>query len=87
MGSSNKRRAIGEQKALCDIRLGDHEDTKKSEDYVPLKVCKTMTPEAIIAVRSGVKVYSCPGVFGGKQLVKARDQVGRSVKMGISWDG
>ena len=35
----------------------------------------------------GVKVHSRPRVFGGKQLVKARDQVGRSVKLGISWDG
>ena len=35
----------------------------------------------------GVKVYSRPRVFGGRQLVKARDQVGRSVKLGISWDG
>ena len=26
-------------------------------------------------------------LFGGKQIFKARDQVGRSVKLGISWDG
>ena len=35
----------------------------------------------------GVNVYSCPRVFGGKQLFEARDQVGRSVKLGISRDG
>ena len=35
----------------------------------------------------GVKVYYRPRVLGGKQLVKARYQVGRSVKLGISWDG
>ena len=35
----------------------------------------------------GVKVYSHPRVFGGKQLVEAQDQVGRSIKIGISWDG
>ena len=34
----------------------------------------------------GVKVYSRPRVYGGKQLVEDRDQVGRSVKLGISWD-
>ena len=34
----------------------------------------------------GVKVYYFPRVFGGKQLVKDRDQVGRSVKIGIYWD-
>ena len=33
-----------------------------------------------------MKVYSRPRVFGGKQLVEAREQVGRSVKLGISWD-
>ena len=31
-----------------------------------------------------VKVYSCPRVFDGKQLVEARYQVGRSIKLGIS---
>ena len=35
----------------------------------------------------GVKVYSLPGVFGVKQLVEAREKVGRQVKLGISWDG
>ena len=35
----------------------------------------------------GVKVFSRPRVFGGKQLVEARDQVGRVVKLGISWYG
>ena len=35
----------------------------------------------------GVKVYSRPRVFGGKQLVEAREKVGRSVKIVISWDG
>ena len=34
----------------------------------------------------GVKVYSHPRVFGVKQLVEARDHVGRPVKIGISWE-
>ena len=34
----------------------------------------------------GVKVFYRPRVFGSKQLVEARDQVGRVVKLGISWD-
>ena len=33
-----------------------------------------------------VKVFSRPRVSGRKQLVKARYQVGHSVKLGISWD-
>ena len=48
LGSSNKRRAIGEQKTLRDIRLGDHEDAKKSEDRITLKVWNMMTPESNI---------------------------------------
>ena len=35
----------------------------------------------------GVKVFSCPRVFGGRQLVEARDQAGRVFKLGIYWDG
>ena len=35
----------------------------------------------------GVKLYSHPMVFGGKQLFEARDQVGSSVELVISWDG
>ena len=35
----------------------------------------------------GVKVYSHTRVFGGKQLIDTRDQVGSSVKLGISRDG
>ena len=35
----------------------------------------------------GVKVYSRPRVFREKKLVEARYQMGRSVKIGISWDG
>ena len=35
----------------------------------------------------GVKLYSRPRVFGGKQLVEARYQVGRYVKLVIPWDG
>ena len=35
----------------------------------------------------GLKVYSHPRVFGGNQLVEARDQVGRIVKLAIVWDG
>ena len=34
----------------------------------------------------GVNVYSHPRVFGGKQLLKSRYQMGSSVKLGISWD-
>ena len=30
---------------------------------------------------NGVKVFSCPRFFGGKQLAEARDQVGRVVKL------
>ena len=43
---------------------------------------ETLLAEDQIACH-GVKVYSCPRVFGGKQLVKARDQVGRVVKLAI----
>ena len=32
LGSSNKRRTIGEHKALRDIRLGEQEDANNSED-------------------------------------------------------
>ena len=32
----------------------------------------------------GVKVCSRPSLFGGKQLVEARDQVGSSIKLVIS---
>ena len=46
---------------------------------------KTLLAEDQIE-RYGVKVYSHPRVFGGKQLVEAQDQVGRSIKIGISWD-
>ena len=46
LDSSDKRRAIGEHKMLCSFRLGDHEDAKKSEDHIPLKVWKMMTPES-----------------------------------------
>ena len=35
----------------------------------------------------GVMIYSRPRVFGGKQLVEARDLVGRSLKVVISWEG
>ena len=35
----------------------------------------------------GVKVYSCPRVFDGNQLVESRDQVGRIVKLAIEWYG
>ena len=33
--------------------LGGHEDEKKSEERIPLKVNKILTPEARIAMRSG----------------------------------
>ena len=32
-------------------------------------------------------MFSRPRVFGGRQLVEAKDQAGRVVKLGISWDG
>ena len=35
----------------------------------------------------GVKMFSRPRVFGGRQLVEARDQAGRVFKLGIYWDG
>ena len=35
----------------------------------------------------GVKIYSCPRVFGGNKLIDVKDHVGRSVKLGISWYG
>ena len=35
----------------------------------------------------GVNVYSRPRIFGGKQLIDTREQVGHSIKLGISWDG
>ena len=34
-----------------------------------------------------VKVYYCPRVFGGKKLAEAKYQMGRSVKLVISWNG
>ena len=34
----------------------------------------------------GVKVYSHPRVFWGNQLVEARYQVGRVVKLAVEWD-
>ena len=46
---------------------------------------ETLLAEDQIECRS-VKVYSRPRVFGGKQLVEARDQVGRVVKLTIEWD-
>ena len=56
LGSSNKRRAIGEQKTLRDLRLGEHEEAKNSEDRIPLNVWKMMTPEARIAMNYGEEV-------------------------------
>ena len=35
----------------------------------------------------GVKVYSFPRVFGGKQLIEDRNQLGRSINLGISCYG
>ena len=35
----------------------------------------------------GIKIFSRRRVFGGKHLFEARYQMGRSVKLGISWDG
>ena len=34
----------------------------------------------------GLKVYSCPSLFGGKQLVNAKYQIWKPVKLGIIWD-
>ena len=56
LGSSNKKREIGEKKALRAIRLVDQEDAKKSEDRVPLKVWKMMIPGARISKRSSEEV-------------------------------
>ena len=53
---SNKRRAAGEQKAMHIFRLGGHEDKKNSEECIPLKVCKILTPKARIAMKSGEEV-------------------------------
>ena len=53
---SNKRREIGEQKTLRAIRLGDHKYKKTQEELIPIKVWKTMTPEARIAMSSGEEV-------------------------------
>ena len=36
---SNKRIATDEPKELREFRLVDHEDEKKSEERIPLKVC------------------------------------------------
>ena len=47
---------IDEQTTLHAIRLGDHEEANKSEDRIPLKVWKMMTPEARISMRSGEEV-------------------------------
>ena len=33
----------------------------------------------------GLNVYSHPRVFGGRQLINSKDQVGRPVKIGICW--
>ena len=40
---SNKRRAIGEQKTLSDLRLGDHKYKNKQEERITLKVWNMMT--------------------------------------------
>ena len=56
LGSSNKRREIGKKKTLRDLRLCDHEDAKKSEDRITLKVCNMMTPESRIDMCSGEEV-------------------------------
>ena len=54
MGSGyNKKRATGEQKALCAIRLDNHKDAKKSEERILLKVWKILNPKASIAMCSG----------------------------------
>ena len=75
-GSSNKRRAIDEQKALRALRLGEHEDMKKSEDRVTLKVWKMMTTAARISMQSseGVNIgllkysYENTGKTGGMNI-------------------
>ena len=38
------------------FRLGGHEDEKKSEEYIPLKVWKIITPESRIAMKSSEEV-------------------------------
>ena len=56
VSGSNKRRATSEPKALRAFRSGGHEDEKKSEEHIPLKVWKMLTPESRIAMRSGEEV-------------------------------
>ena len=57
-----------------------------SQDLFNPNLDKTLLAEDQIECYS-FKVYYSPRVLGRKQLVKDRDQVGRSVKLGISWDG
>ena len=52
----NKRRSTGEHKELRALRLGGNKDEKKSEESIPLKVWKILTPETKIAMRSGEEV-------------------------------
>ena len=67
---SNKRRAIGEQKTLRALRLGDHEYKKAQEERIPLKVWKMMTPEVRIYMRSGEEVNIGLVKDSGAKVVK-----------------
>ena len=56
------------------------------KDYFNINSNETLLVEDQIEC-SGVKEYSRPRFFGRKQLIDTRYQVGRSIKLGISWDG
>ena len=53
---SNKSIETGEPKVLSEFRFGGHEGEKKSEERIPLKVWKMLTPEARISIWSGEEV-------------------------------
>ena len=61
---------IGEQKTLCDLRLGDHEEKKTQEERITLKVWKMTTPESRIDIRSVEEVKFGLVKDGGTKEVK-----------------
>ena len=70
--------------------MKDHLDGKRylvilRQDFFNPNSDETLLAEDQIKCYN-VKVYSRPRVFDGKQLVEDRDQVGRYVKLCISWD-
>ena len=52
----NKRIATREPKLLRKFRLGGHEDEKRPEERIPLKVWNILTPQARIAMKFGEEV-------------------------------